>query len=123
MLKVHIVTNATQDHPDNLSHCKKQGMKLFKIPSKTGTIFYDSALTEGVEYQDYYNKDNSDYDLKNNNTFQGSQDDNSWEESYIYSNDNNNDDDNNNIDNMNNNQEKNSENNGDDSTSSNNDPV
>ena len=58
---------------------RKQGMKSFKISSKTSIIFYDSAWTEGVEYQDHDDEDDSDYNPEDNNTSQDSQDNDSIE--------------------------------------------
>ena len=41
--------------------------KTFKISTKTGIILSDSALTKGVEYQDQDDKEDSDYNPKDNN--------------------------------------------------------
>ena len=65
---------------------KKQGMKSFKISFKTSIILYNSAWTEGVEYQDHDEKEDSDYDPKDNNE---NEDDNSYtyQDSHLEDND------------------------------------
>ena len=54
-------------------------------------LFYDSASTEGVEYQDQNDKEDSDYNPEDNTT---SEDNHEEEDSYLYSDNDKNDDDN-----------------------------